>query len=270
MKRLGFLFAVLGWAVLGGGAVWAEDTVHLAFLGDSNTDSTYLPADQRLDQVVLRKLKALYPQQKLEAHNAGKSGATIPKFVAEGGAYQTKAKAPLREVDVCFIQFGCNDEDASTPDEFKKNLEGLCDRALADFPGVKIVLCTSTSGKSREWWEERGMSAEEPISLRYYSKTRALAQERGYPVIDIYACMVDAFKKGDWDLRIRNQKLSQQFYGKVILDDSKDAERKAEGAAWFKDGHLNPHGMDLVAECIAKGLKDAFAEALPNEGTARP
>lgn len=269
MKTFWMLSALIGMAVLHIMPCGAEDTVHLAFLGDSITDSTYLPAEQRLDQVMQKKLKELYPKQKLECHNVAKSGGTIPKCMAEGGVYDTKVKT-LHEIDVCLIQFGGNDEDICTPEEFKKNLEGLCDRVLADYPGVKIVLCTSTTNKSREWWEEHGMDAAEPINAKYYAKTRDLAKERGYPLLDIHAYMVEAFKKSDWDLRIRNQKLGLKNYNKVIVDASKDEERKADGKDWFNDEHLNPHGLDVISAGMVKALKTAYPDALPNEGKTKP
>jgi hypothetical protein len=81
---------------------------------------------------------------------------------------------------------------------------------------------------------------------------------------------VAAFKKSDWDLRIRSQKLSQQYYGKAILDDAKDAERKADGKAWFNDEHLNPHGLDVISAGMVKDLKAAYPESLPHEGKAKP
>jgi lysophospholipase L1-like esterase len=248
-------------------SVDAEETVHIAFIGDSIFEGNYVSAEQRFDQLALTRLKSAYPKQKIEVHNCGKGGATIPKYTAAGASYDKKVRE-LREIDLCFIEFGPNDEDVSTPEEFRRNLEGLCDRVLSDYPGAKIVLCTSVSCKQRSWWKERGTNAEEPISLKHYAQTRALAKDRNYPLVDIYKDMVEAFKKGDWDLRIRNQKLSQQYYKTLVTDDAKDAERKADGEAWFSDVHPNPRGMERIAAVIESTVKEAYPSALPNEGKA--
>lgn len=144
----------------------AEETVRIAFIGDSIFAGNYVSAEQRFDRMTLAKLKDAYPKQKIEVHNCGKGGATIPMCTATGASYDKKVRE-LREIDLCFIEFGRNDEDVSTPEEFRRNLEGLSDRVLSDYPGAKIVLCTSVNCKQRSWWKERGTNAEEPISLKH-------------------------------------------------------------------------------------------------------
>ncbi|MCZ7645733.1 MAG: SGNH/GDSL hydrolase family protein [Planctomycetota bacterium] len=248
----------------------AEDTVHVALIGDSVFEETYLPAEARLDAVLLARLKEAYPNQNVAVHNVSKSGATIPKYTATGGAYETKLKGALKELDLCFVAFGINDEDRFTPEEFRKNLEGLCDRVLADYPGAKLVLCTSIACKSRAWWKEMGAEAEEPISKKHYAQTRELAKARGFPLTDLYAVTAALLKKDEWDLRIRNQKLSMQHYKQLILDGSKDAERQADGDAWFKDVHPNAACVEKLADAMRQTLKEAHAEALPNEGQPKP
>lgn len=246
----------------------AEETVHVVLIGDSITEAPYLAAEQRLDQVLASKLKDIYSSQKIVVLNAGKSGATIPKYSAS--SYDSKVKNAVKEVDLALIEFGINDEDISTPEEFRKNLAGLCDRVLTDYPGAKIALWTSVCVKDRQWWKSQGSDAEENISKRHFAQTRALAAERGYLLVDTYKAMADAFKKGEWDLRVRNQKMSNTHYGKPVVDDSKDAERKADGELWFKDLHPNPRGIELIAATILQSFKNAFPGALPNEGKARP
>lgn len=264
--RVSVCFAALAFAVFLAGPAFAAETVHIGLVGDSIFEASYLPEANRPHTVLTAKLKETYPKQTVEVHNAAKGGATIPKYTAKEGAYDTRLKAKVPELDVCFIEFGVNDEDVSTPDEFSKNLASLCDRILTDYPGVKLVLCTSVKTKDRDWWKEQGADAEEPISKKHFSKIRQLAKDRGYPLVDMYAGMVDAAKKGDIDLQIRSQALSQKYYNKPILDNSKDEERKADGTKWFKDVHLNAHGVDLMAAWMTSALKSAYAEALPNDG----
>jgi lysophospholipase L1-like esterase len=247
---------------------WGPDTVHVVHFGDSVTETQYLPAEKKIESLLQALLRKAYGSEKVFCHNVSKGGSTVQSFMAASGKhamYAEKCLPFIKKIDLCFIMFGANDEDKFTPDEFKANLAGMCDSILKDYPGAKIVLCTSVATKDRDWWKNAGRDAEEPISRKHYAKTRELAREKNYPLVDFYARMVEEMNKGNWDLRIRNQVLARKHYGQLILDDSKDAERKADGTLWFKDDHPNARGVELIANLELETLRKAFPEKLPAE-----
>jgi len=242
--------------------------VHIVHFGDSVTRAKYLPPEQRVDAVMQQRLRRLYGNERIVCHNVSKGGATVERFMQPGGTHETKGPAQIDHADVCFIMFGVNDEDKYGPEEFKQKLAAMCDRVERDYPGVKIFLCTSVRTKNPFWWGQKEPDAEEPISKAHYAKTRELAAERGYPLVDVYKIMVKRMKMRDWDMFIRNQKLSQEHYGQLIVDDSKDAERRADGEEWFKEVHPNAHGVKCIADAEIDALREAYPERLPVAGPA--
>jgi len=239
-------------------------TVHVVHLGDSITEATR--DGERVDTLTQAALRKYYGTDRIICHNVSKGGSSIAKFMRPGGTYETKCLGKINQIDFAIIQFGVNDEDAYGPEQFAKKLAEMCDRIEADYPGVRIVLCTSVKTKDRDWWASAGKDAEEPISRKYYAQTRRLAEQRGYVLVDIYKKMVEEMKAGNWDMFIRNQKLSRKYYGRVIMDDSKDAERVADGTKWFKDVHPNARGLKLIADLEVEMITRAYPDHLPKAG----
>jgi len=240
------------------------EIVHVVHLGDSIMDAER--DGQRVDTLAQAALREFYDTDRIVCHNVSKGGSSIARFMREGSTYETRCLGEIDEVDFAVIQFGVNDEDAYGPEEFRKKLAAMCDRIERDYPGVRMVLCTSVKTKDRDWWAQMGEDAEEPISRKYYAQTRQLAAERGYVLVDIYQKMVDEMKAGNWDMFIRNQELSQKHYGRVITDDSRDAERVADGTKWFKDVHPNARGLKCIADLEVEMITRAYPDYLPKAG----
>ncbi len=264
------IIAVL--CILGGLALWAfeekedegDPMIHIVHFGDSITNAAR--GGETIDTLTQAKLREVYGTENIFCHNVSQGGSTIAKLMRKGSTYDTKCAGVIAHADLAIIQFGINDEDAYGPAEFKARQAAMCDRIEADFPGVKIVLCTSMKVKTRDWWAAHGPDAEEPISENFYSQTRQLAKERGYVLVDVYQKLVDEMNAGNWDMYIRNQELSRKHYRKVIVDDSKDAERIEDGAQWFRDVHPNARGLMLIADLEVATLKAAYPNGLPHAG----
>ena len=247
----------------------ATGEVHIVHFGDSITAAKYVQPIHRLEAITQKHLRAAYNNDKIFCHNVSKGGRWIAKFMRPGGWYETKCLPVHKRMDMCFIMFAVNDEDHRTSEQFEADLISMCDRVERDYPGVKIVLCTAVHVKDRDWWAQMGADAEEPISRKHYSKTRQVAAQRGYLLVDVYKRTVEQMHKGNWDMFIRNQKLSREHYKKVIIDDSKDAERAADGTKWFKDVHPNVRGLELIADLEVEVLQAAYPEKLPSDGTVK-
>ncbi len=237
--------------------------IHVAFMGDSITATTYLSEADRIDKVMHGLLKKKYSKQKIVTHNVSKGGSTVASFMKDGSTYTSKCLGKIKHIDVCFIQFGVNDESKYGPEEFTKQLTAMCDRLQKDFPGVHIVLCTSMGYKDANWWKMMGKDAEEPISRKHYNATRQLAEKRKLPIVDIYKRQIAERTKGNWDMQIRNQKLAKKHYGKAIIDASKDSERKDDGVKWFKDVHPNAAGIRMQAAAMMDTLSTVYPKSLP-------
>ena len=69
-------------------------------------------------------------------------------------------------------------------------------------------------------------------------------------------------KAGNWDQRIRNQKLSQDKFGRRILDGSKDEEME-DVPGWFVDNHPNANGVKIIADEEFKTITRLWPKRLP-------
>jgi len=231
--------------------------VVVAHFGDSTCITTYLPREQRVDRLLNERLAKQYPGQEIVSHNLGANGDTIRRLL-DSGRYQAEVKGKIPRLDMVLIRYGHNDRKKSPPEEFKKHLVELCDRLLADYPGVKIVLETNT------YLPKTDSSAFD----RCWQAIRELAKERAYPLVDNYARRKAEADAGKWDQCIRNQKLSQEKFGKVIMDDSRDAEMK-DVPGWFSDAHPNPPAVAMMADEEFKVISGLWPTALPVATSAK-
>jgi lysophospholipase L1-like esterase len=234
----------------------AGPEVVVAHFGDSTCSTDYLPAGQRVDAVLNGLLTARYPAQRIVNRNVCKSGEWIRSFVDSGRYARVRARVP--RVDVALVRYGQNDMKYYPPEEFRSQLAELCDALAADYPGVHLVLETNTWVDPAHGGFERANTKFE----RYWEEIRALARERGYPLVDVAARRRREIARGNWDFSIRNKELAQKRYGRWILDDGKDAEM-AGVPHWFKDTHPNVRGVRLVADEELRTLTTRWPEALP-------
>jgi lysophospholipase L1-like esterase len=244
-------------------AAQAADEVVVAHFGDSTCATIYLPVEQRIDAVLNAKLSEKYKNQKIRNINVGLDGDFIRQFIDKGRYEKVKAQHP--KIDIALIRYGMNDwkkvpnpNQVKKADDFRKNLEELCDRLQKDYPGISIVLETNTYQclkHAGDGWMNNHWNL-------YWQEARELARDRKYPLVDVHAQYKKEIDGGNWDFFIRNQSKAVEKFGKVIVDASKDEEMKDE-KNWFGDAHPNFRGVTLIAEEEFKAITEKWPEKLP-------
>ncbi|MFV1967414.1 MAG: hypothetical protein ACC628_18445 [Pirellulaceae bacterium] len=86
--------------------------------------------------------------------------------------------------------------------------------------------------------------------------------ERDYPLVETYERKKKETEAGNWDQRIRNQKLSMERFGRRILDGSKDEEMR-DVPGWFVDNHPNANGVNIIADEEFKTVTRLWPKGLP-------
>ena len=230
-----------------GNAVDTDEEIVIVHFGDSTCITGYLPKDQRVEAVLNRKLATFYKDRKIVSHNVAAGGDYIRRFL-DTGRYEKVVKDKIPHIDIALIRYGHNDQKHCEPIEFKRHLEEFCDLLRKDHHGVRIVLETNTWVDPEHHGEDR--DAAIPFNERMNSTwdvVRQVASERKYPLVEIYERKKKETESGNWDQRIRNQKLSREKFGMRILDGSKDEEMK-DVPGWFLDNHPNANGVKIIAD----------------------
>ena len=242
-------------------AAEARQEVVIVHFGDSTCITGYLPKDQRVEAVLNRELANFYTHQKIVSHNVAAGGDYIRRFL-DKGRYEKVVKDKISHIDIALIRYGHNDQKHCEPIEFKRHLEEFCDFLRKDYPGIRIVLETNT-------WVDPDHSGDQKATIRFNERmnstwevVRQLASERQYPLVEIYERKRKETKAGNWDQRIRNQKLSQDKFGRPILDGSKDEEMR-DVPGWFVDNHPNANGVKIIADEEFKLITGLWPQRLP-------
>jgi lysophospholipase L1-like esterase len=240
----------------------ARQEVVIVHFGDSTCITSYLPETQRVEAVLNDRLSAFYKHQKIVSHNVAAGGDYIRQFL-DSGRYKKSVKDKIPHVDIALIRYGHNDQKHCEPSDFKRHLEEFCDLLKTDYPGIQIILETNT------WVDAEHYSGDLPATARFnqrmdsvWAVVRQLAGERKYPLVEIYERKKRETEAGNWDQRIRNQKLSQEKFGRPILDGSKDEEMK-DVPGWFLDNHPNANGVKIIADEEFKTITSLWPDALP-------
>jgi hypothetical protein len=92
--------------------------------------------------VLNSRLTGHYKDQRIINYNVGADDDFIRRFL-DNGRYQQDVRNGLKHIDIALIRYGQNDMKRPKPEEFKAHLNELCDRLLADYPGVKLILETN-------------------------------------------------------------------------------------------------------------------------------
>jgi len=174
-----------------GSSVPGDNEKIIVYLGDSLTNLSYLPFEERVDAV----LKEMLAKEKVGAFrqiNYAADGEYI-KDLLNSNRYKKMVKENLARVDIAIIRYGGNDSRYGTPEDFKKQMGILSDKLIADYPKVKIIMGTGTYLKGNDDVNLKQYGA-------YWSATREFAAERKYPLSDMYA----AFEKLQSDKLTRN------------------------------------------------------------------
>jgi lysophospholipase L1-like esterase len=250
---------------------WAEEELVIAHFGDSTCATIYLLKEQRVDALLNAKLSEKYKGQKIRNVNLGLDGDFIRQFIDNGRYEKVKVENP--KIDIALIRYGMNDwkklpkeeqNKLKKADHFSKHLEELCDKLLADYPGINIVLETNTYvclKHSGDMWMNDHWNL-------YWQAARELARDRKYSIVDIQSRYKKEIDDGNWDFFIRNQVMARKKFGSVIVDSSKDDEMKSEGVAWFSDGHPNFRGVTLIADEEFKTITERWPTKLPASDSA--
>lgn len=271
-RRILLVLSLLAaWSCGAGRGTDSPADVVVVHFGDSTTITDYLEPEQRIDRVLNAKLAARYPQQRIVSHNAAVSGDTLRAFLAprhwlrgvipRPSRYETEVVGRLPRIDLALVRYGQNDMKVLTPREFRQDLEVFCDRLARDYPGVHIVLETNTYMDPAHGGRERDNVNNDV----YWQVARDLARERGWPLVDVSARRRHEIEAGNWDFYIRSRKLSQERYGRLIVDGSKDAEMAGE-PGWFGNRHPNPNAVLVTADEELEVLAATWPDRLPRAG----
>jgi lysophospholipase L1-like esterase len=240
----------------------ARQEVVIVHFGDSTCITGYLPKDQRVEAVLNRELANFYRHQSIVSHNVAAGGDYIRRFL-DNGRYEKVVKDKIPHIDIALIRYGHNDQKHCEPIEFKRHLKEFCDFLWKDYPGVRVVLETNT------WVDPEHHSGDQKATIRFNERmnstwevVRQLASERKYPLVEIYEQKKKETMARNWDQRIRNQQLSQDKFGRRILDGSKDAEMKVV-PGWFVDNHPNANGVKIIADEEFKTITRLWPKGLP-------
>ena len=227
-------------------AIDTDEEVVIVHFGDSTCITSYLPKDQRVEAVLNQKLAAFYKDRKIVGHNVATGGDFIRRFL-DSGRYKKVVKDKIPRIDVALIRYGHNDQKHCEPIEFRRHLEEFCDLLEKDYRGVRILLETNTWVDPEHYGEpDSAISLNERMN-GVWDVVRQVARERKYPAVEIYERKKKETESGNWDQRIRNQKLSREKFGMRILDGSKDEEMK-DVPGWFLDNHPNANGVKIIAD----------------------
>ena len=249
----------------GGPAAGAPDAIVVAHFGDSTCSTDYLPPAIHIDRVLNARLAEHYPAQRIVNVNVCKSGDYVFRFLHERPwwlffrtRYERDVRGRVPHIDVALIRYGHNDRGRFTRDDFRRQLEELCDRLQHDYPGVHLVLETNS-------YIDPVHNASDRMNEEYdrvWEVVRGVARERRYPLVEVFARLRREVQAGNWDLCIRNDDLAQKRYGRQIVDDSKDGEM-AGTADWFRNPHPNFRAVTITADEEFRTLTAAWPDGLP-------
>ena len=212
-----------------------EPQRRVVLLGASNTITSYLRPEDRLDAMLEGKLKEACPALDIDVENAGVGGDTVKRFL-ESKRYE-RDLLTLGRIDVIFISYGGNDSNRYDVETFETYHRELITRLRADFPDTKVILHPGTWVDYPKHFD-RDMNAQ---LKPYYDVLRKLAPAAD-GVLDIPEVLRREVENGNWDLHYRNNPV-----GKLILDDRFD-EGHEDDPTWFSNIHHTPNANRLIAQ----------------------
>ena len=208
----------------------AEKPVRIAMVGDSTMASYPKPPSDRPDLTGWGQVFGEFFTDKVEIHNHAASGRSTKSFMAERRWAKVLAEKPT----YVFIQFGHNDQkDPSlTPGTgYRDYLIRYVEEAKK--AGIAVVLVTPVA--RRTFQDGKPITSLTP----YADATRAVAKEKGVPVIDLHQRAFDLFGKlGD----------------KGSADFSPAARDRT---------HFSKKGALAIAELVAQAIPEAVPDLKP-------
>lgn len=224
----------------------------IALFGDCTVD-VHMPAAMRPESHLAVRLRRAFPGQPFVIRNFGDSGGTAGEFV-RGGDLE-KALSEMPRVDIAFVRYGINDRKRDGIPRCIENVGTLCDLLRRRCANVSIIIETGMWVDHPEHYMFDRNSRLAPL----YEAMRKLAEDEGYPLVDIYEKMETETRQGNWDLRVRG--LPDREH--AILDGSFD-QFFADDPAFFTNIHPNSRCLGLIADWEVEELRELFGDRLPN------
>lgn len=233
-------------------------TLRVVLLGDSTTQGSEPrwanPSGPHLEAMIASALAAETDLPPIQVVNQGLDDESIQRLL-ESGRYAREI-ARLSRIDYAIVRYGINDSIRRRDFDvnFPRDYHALVDRLRADFPGVRIVLSTTTPFRSP------GQDAQITRAIR------EVAAAAGLPLIDLYARYSAELTHDPKALSYRRVPVAAIPEGQrgvvapfvhdgfvVVLDGQLDHLFGAV-PGWFDDRHPNLAGYRVIADETAAFL----------------
>jgi len=239
---------------------WAEHDgkVQILLLGDSTTEGSIprilRPDGPHLETVLEQLLAAHSDLPPCNVINSGVSGEFIRRLIVSGRYQRDVEKLP--GLDWIFVRYGLNDRARldNFAQDFPNDFRELIGLLQKDHPSAQIVLMTVIPFSVPEASEE--MNAH----------VRAVAEQAGLPVFDIYPRYAAELERGENMLNYRRyalDKVPENYHAFVVpfvhgdqvlvMDNELDAIL-GHLPGWFGDRHPNLAGYNVIADETARWL----------------
>jgi lysophospholipase L1-like esterase len=212
---------------------WDENAdVVVAMLGDSTDMASYLPEKLGVAYQLELLLRDRFNKSVVQVRNLAESGDWLGQLLTSGRLERELNTLP--RCDVMVIRYGLNDNSKAEPEQFKQQLGEVCDRVTRRFPGVQIVIATTLP----------------PRGQKFEDVTRAFAEERKLPLVDVAARFRDLAKQGVWNWHTGA--------GTAI---GFDTHGDASGQAKALEGNIHPNafGCRTIAETVFRTIEPVMA-----------
>lgn len=236
------------------GAVCAQGEIVVAHFGDSTCACAYLKPEERVDAILEKTLRKYYRGQEIDNVNVAKGGEFI-RLLLDGGRsiynnkihpkrYEESIRKQCPRIDIALVRYGQNDwnlrnrkdvaPDGYNEETFRKDLVRLIETLQKDYPGIHVILETGTY-----YGDESDRMAN-----RYWDVVRAVARERGLPLVDNYKRWEEEVKHGTPVDKLHREK-DKEHPSALGVSIHADEEFKVIRALWPKRLPRAEKGTDL-------------------------
>ncbi len=220
-------------------------------LGDCTVACSYMLPHQRGEVLLQQRLREAYADPDITVVNEGLDGEATEDFLKRYD--RTISRYP--QIDLMIIRYGVNDRKRYGIAPFRERLIELCELLERDYPGAKFILETGIYVDYPAHYAFDRNAKLEPV----YRMITALAQERGYTVVDVFERMKRETEQGNWDLRARG-------FGSVdedepVLGPALD-HLYGQDVRWFTNIHPNHRGVRAIVDEEVKVITNTWPAGL--------
>ena len=233
----------------------------ILMLGNSTIETDYLDIKDRPQTKLKEKLEKAFPGTEFTVINAAMSGEAIGpegenkvKLIeadVDGMKVFSRYDQVLRvhkTADMIIFRYGVSDHPES--------LKGLCDKLKKDYPGAVLI---AESGMYADKEHCLDWDKKEARSVKNSDEIKKFSESYGCYFADVREAMKKAADAGNWDLRIRSDKIPSGQ--KITLDGSKDAEHMNDkDKSWWENMHPNARGVDVITDLECGVIKQILTE----------